>query len=93
MGKLIFMWALASPHCLPLQGHWEPSDQSDSDDTDEADSDDIDEAVNTKLLCCFQTHGLGMVMGVEVVGVPGLLYVYYGSGPLKAGKVIVCGLN
>ena len=36
------MWALASPHCLPLWGCWEPSDQSDSDD--------IDKTVNTKLL-------------------------------------------
>ena len=43
--------------------------------------------------CCFQTYGLGMVMGVGVVEVPGLFYIYYGSGPLKAGKVIVCGLN
>ena len=41
-GKLIFMWALASPHHLPCWGCWEPSDLSDSDD--------IDEAVNTELL-------------------------------------------
>ena len=41
-GKLIIMWAPASPGHLPLWGHWEPSDQSDSND--------IDEAVNTKLL-------------------------------------------
>ena len=34
-----------------------------------------------------------MAMGVEVVGVPGLLYIYYGSSPLEAGKLIVCGLN
>ena len=41
MGKLIFMWALASPHHLPLWGCWEPSDLPDSDD--------IDEAIDTKL--------------------------------------------
>ena len=34
-----------------------------------------------------------MAMGVEVVGIPGLFYVYYGSGPSKAGKAIACGLN
>ena len=32
-------------------------------------------------------------MGVEVVGAPGLFYIYYSSGPLKAGEVIVYGLN
>ena len=43
--------------------------------------------------CHFQTHGLGIAMGVKVVGVPGLFYVYYGSGPLEASELIVCGLN
>ena len=32
-------------------------------------------------------------MGVEMVEVPGLFYIYYGSGPSTAGEVIVCGLN
>ena len=36
------MWALASLYHLPYQGHWEASDQSDSDN--------VNEAVNTKLL-------------------------------------------
>ena len=34
-----------------------------------------------------------MAMGVEVVEVPGLFYVCYSSGPSKAGKAVVCGLN
>ena len=34
-----------------------------------------------------------MTMGVHVVGAPGLFYIYYGSGPLKASEVIVYGLN
>ena len=42
MGKLIFIWALASLHHLLLWGCWEPSDLSDSDD--------INEEFNTKLL-------------------------------------------
>ena len=32
-------------------------------------------------------------MGAEVVGAPGLFYVYYGARPLEAGEVIVYGLN
>ena len=43
--------------------------------------------------CHLQTCNLGMAMGAEVVGAPGLLYVYYGSSPLKDGVVIVYGLN
>ena len=42
MGKLIFMWALASPNHLPHRGSKEPSDLSDSDN--------INEAINTELL-------------------------------------------
>ena len=34
-----------------------------------------------------------MAMGAEVVGAPGLFYVYCGSGPLEASEVIVYGLN
>ena len=83
MGKLIFIWAPASLHCLPLQGCWEPSDLSDSDD--------IDEAVDTSYH--FQTCSPGTAMEAEVVVAPGLFYVYYHSSPSEAGKAIVYGLN
>ena len=43
--------------------------------------------------CCFQTCNLGMAMGAEVVGAPGLFYMYYSASPLEAGEVIVYGLN
>ena len=33
-----------------------------------------------------------MAMMAEVVGVPGLFYVYYSSGPSKVGETIVYGL-
>ena len=84
MGKLIFIWAPASPHCLPLWGCWEPSDKSDSND--------IDEAVNTKLLPLSNPWS-GDGNGVEVVEAPGLFYIYYGSGPSEASETIVYGLN
>ena len=32
-------------------------------------------------------------MGAEVVGAPGLLYVYYSAGPSEASEAIVYGLN
>ena len=35
----------------------------------------------------------GWQWGVEVVGAPGLFYVYYGPGPMKAGEAVVYGLN
>ena len=34
-----------------------------------------------------------MAMGAEVVGAPGVFYIYYGAGPSEAGKAIVYGLN
>ena len=36
MGKLIFIWAPVSLHCLPCWEHWEPSDLSDCDNTNKA---------------------------------------------------------
>ena len=83
-GKLIFMWAPASPHHIPLWG---------------AGSLLTSPIVMTPMgwstlsSCHFQTHSVGMAMGVEVVGVLGLFYIYYGSGSLEAIEVIVCGLN
>ena len=85
MGKLIFMWAPASPHHLPHQGCWEPLDLSDSDD--------INEVINTKYSYDFQTCGLEMVVGTEVVVAPGLFYGNCGSGPLEASEAIADGLK
>ena len=34
-----------------------------------------------------------MVMGAEVIGAPGLFYIYYVASPLEAVEAIVYGLN
>ena len=38
--------------------------------------------------CHFQTCNLGMSLGADGVGEPGLFYVYYGTGPSEAGEAI-----
>ena len=83
MGKLIFMWALASPIIYLIRDAGSPQTCL-----------TVMTSMNPSTLNSyhFQTCSLGMAMEAEVVVSPGASYIDCGSGPSEAGRATADGL-